>query len=64
VSERVVHVRRTITIEYTVPVTAYEGMTEAEIRAWESDPDNTPAEVILDNIVSEGAEVWFSGDAE
>ena len=62
-SERIVHVRRTIRIEYTVPVSAYEGMTETEIRDWES-ADNVDPETILDSIVSDAADVWFSGGDE
>ena len=63
-SERTVHVRRTITIEYAVPTSAYEDMTEAEIREWESDPDNVAPESVLENTVAEGVQVWFSGDSE
>ena len=58
-TERFVHVHRTIRIEYSVPMSAYEGMTEAEVRAWES-ADNVEPETILDSIVSDSAEVWFS----
>ncbi len=56
------HVKRTITLEYTCPTSAYEGLNETEIREWESDTDNVPAETILENIVSEGVQVWFSGE--
>ena len=58
-TERTVHVRRTIRIEYSVPMSAYEGMTEDEVRAWES-ADNVEPETILDSIISDVAEVWFS----
>ena len=62
-SERTVHVKRTIRVEYTVPVSAYDGMTEAQIREWES-ADNVAPETILDSIVSDEAEVWFTGGPE
>ena len=60
-AERTVHVKRTLVIEYTVPVSAYDGMAEAQIREWES-ADNVAPETILDSIVSDAAEVWFTGD--
>ena len=54
-------VKRTVVVEYHTPVAHYDGMTEDEIRAFERE-DNSVAdapEIYLENIVSEGVEVYF-----
>lgn len=56
---RHVIVRRQVTTEYAVPVTAYDGMSLIEIEAWEKDFDNVDPDALLDNISAWETKVWF-----
>lgn len=55
-SERMMHVKRVVTIEYTLPTSYYPNMTDDEIRAWESD---VAVEGLINDITDESVEVTF-----
>ena len=60
-SGRTVVVKRTLVATYRVPVEHYDGMTDAQIVAFESDTDDVA--VLLDNVTSDTAEVTFEDAA-